>query len=480
MGITGCSTRLIDYKNNLIGVIKNLITEDVLVAINKNMNDPVKVIIMGAAGRDFHNFNVYFRDNPAYRVTAFTATQIPDIEGRTYPAELAGSLYPDGIPIFHEHELVSQIKELSIDLVVFAYSDVPYQHVMSKGAEVNAAGADFTMLGPHFTMLRSSVPVICVCAVRTGSGKTSVSKRICQLLRQRNKKVVVVRHPMPYGKLITEQAVQRYSSCEDLDSKGCTIEEREEYETHIDAGCIVYAGVDYEKILRQAETEADIIVWDGGNNDFSFFKPDLNIVVADPHRAGDELTYYPSEINVRMADIVVINKQDTAELEKIEQVRRNIMQVNPDAKIIDSASPITVEHPELIRGRRVLVVEDGPTLTHGEMKIGAGVVAARKFGAAGLVDPRPYIVGRLSETFETYPEIGTLLPAMGYGEQQLRDLEATINNTECDAVVIGTPIDLNRIIKIDKPSTRVYYYLQEIGRPNLTEVLDDFIKKHNL
>lgn len=387
----------------------SIITKEVL-AINKNMNEPVKVIIMGAAGRDFHNFNVYFRDNPAYRVIAFTATQIPDIEGRTYPTELAGGLYPDGVPIFPEQELVSLIKEHLIDLAVFAYSDVPYQHVMSKGAEVNAAGADFTMLGPHVTMLRSSVPVISVCAVRTGSGKTSVSKKLCQLLRQRNKKVVVVRHPMPYGKL-TRQAVQRYSSYEDLDS--CTIEGREEYETHIDSGCTVYACVDYEKILRQAETEADIIVWDGGNNDFSFFKPDLNIVVADPHRAGDELMYYPSEINVRMADIVVINKQDTAELEKIEQVRRNIMTVNPDAKIIDSASPITVEHPELIRGRRVLVVEDGPTLTHGGMKYGAGFIAANKAGTKEIIDPKPFTTGTITETFRQYPAIGPLLPAMG-------------------------------------------------------------------
>jgi len=443
------------------------------------MNDPVKVLIMGAAGRDFHNFNVYFRDNPAYHVVAFTATQIPDIEGRTYPAELAGGLYQDGIPIFHEQELVSQIKEHSIDLVVFAYSDVPYQYVMSKGAEVNAVGADFIMLGPHHTMLRSSVPVISVCAVRTGSGKTTVSKRICQLLRERNKNVVVVRHPMPYGKL-TQQAVQRFSSYEDLDSRGCTIEEREEYETHIDAGCIVYAGVDYEKILRQAETEADIIVWDGGNNDFSFFKPDLNILVADPHRAGDELTYYPSELNLRMADVVVINKQDTAELEKIEQVRRNIMKVNPDAKIIDSASPITVEHPELIRGRRVLVVEDGPTVTHGGMKYGAGIIAANKAGAKEIIDPRPFTTGSITETFRQYPDIGPLLPAMGYSNEQIYDLEQTINASDCDAVVIGTPIDLTRVVNINKPVTRVRYSIKEIGDSDLKAAVDAFLEQVNV
>jgi len=443
------------------------------------MNDPVNVIIMGAAGRDFHNFNVYFRDNPAYRVVAFTATQIPDIEGRTYPAALAGGLYPDGIPIFPEQELVRLIKEHSIDRVVFAYSDVPYRYVMTKGAEVNAAGADFTMLGPHATMLRSRVPVISVCAVRTGSGKTSVSKKICQLLRKRNKKVVVVRHPMPYGNL-TQQAVERLSSYEDIERMGCTIEEREEYETHIDVGCTVYAGVDYEKILRQAETEADIIIWDGGNNDFSFFKPDLNIVVADPHRAGDELTYYPGEINARMADVVVINKQDTAELEKIEQVRRNIMKVNPDAKIIDSASPITVEHPELIKGKRVLVVEDGPTLTHGGMKYGAGLIAARKAGAKEIIDPRPFTTGTITETFSEYPAIGPLLPAMGYSDEQIHDLEQTINAADCDAVVIGTPIDLTRVITINKPATRVRYGIKEIGDANLEAVVDEFLEQVNV
>jgi len=431
---------------------------------------------MGAAGRDFHNFNVYFRDNPAYQVIAFTATQIPDIENRTYPYELAGDLYPNGIPIYPEKELAGLIKEYSIDQVVFAYSDVTYQYVMSRGAEVNAAGANFIMLGPHLTMLKSIVPIISVCAVRTGSGKTSISKRICYLLRQHKKKVVVVRHPMPYGKL-TQQAVQRFSSYHDLDVMDCTIEEREEYETHIDTGCTVYAGVDYEKILHQAEAEADIIVWDGGNNDFSFFKPDLNIVVADPHRAGDELIYYPGEINVRMADIVVINKQDTAQLEKIDLVRRNIMKINPSARIIDSASPITVEDPQIIKSKRVLVVEDGPTLTHGGMKYGAGTIAANKAGAYQIIDPRPYTVGTITETFNKYPGIGPLLPAMGYSDQQIHDLEQTINRTECDAVVIGTPIDLTRIIDINKPATRVRYEIREIGELSLVQVIDEFLTR---
>jgi len=441
-----------------------------------NSNIPIKVIIMGAAGRDFHNFNVYFRDNPAYLVIAFTATQIPNIEERRYPAALAGELYLDGIQIYPEEELVELIHAHSIDLVVFAYSDVQYQYVMSKGAVVNAAGADFTMLGPDSTMLKSKKPIIAVCAVRTGSGKTSVSKRICEILRQKGKKVSVVRHPMPYGDLV-KQAVQRFSSYEDLDEMNTTIEEREEYETHINAGCTLFAGVDYEKILRRAEAESDIVVWDGGNNDFSFFKPDLNIVVADPHRAGDGLTYYPGEINLRMADVVVINKQDTAELENIELVRRNILEVNPDALIIDSASPITVEHPEIIKGKRVLVVEDGPTLTHGGMKYGAGTIGANKAGALEIVDPRPYAVGTITETFRKYPDTGPLLPAMGYSDEQVRDLEETINNTNCDAVVIGTPIDLNRVVNIKKPSTRVRYEIKEIGELTLEQVIDEFLKK---
>lgn len=441
-----------------------------------SINTSVNVIIMGAAGRDFHNFNVYFRDNPAYHVAAFTATQIPDIEGRTYPADLAGERYPDGIPIYPESELVDLIRSHSIDRVVFAYSDVPYHYVMSRGAAVNAAGADFVMLGPDSTMLESSKPVISVCAVRTGSGKTSVSKKICQLLQKRNKTSSVVRHPMPYGDLAA-QAVQRFSCYEDLDRMDTTIEEREEYETHIDAGCTVFAGVDYEKILRRAEDEADIVVWDGGNNDFSFFKPDLSIVVADPHRAGDGLTYYPGEINLRMADVVVINKQDTAELGMIEQVRRNILEVNPGVRIIDSASPITVEQPGIIAGKRVLVVEDGPTLTHGGMKYGAGTIGARKAGAREIVDPRPYTVGTITETFEKYPDTGALLPAMGYSPQQVRDLEETINRVDCDAVVVGTPIDLTRVVKVNKPATRVRYEIKEIGELTLETVLDEFLEK---
>ncbi|MBW6518631.1 MAG: cyclic 2,3-diphosphoglycerate synthase [ANME-2 cluster archaeon] len=438
--------------------------------------NPIKVLIMGAAGRDFHNFNVYFRHNTAYHVVAFTATQIPDIEGRTYPAALAGERYPDGIPIYPETELADLIHSHSIDLVVFAYSDVPYQYVMSKGAIVNAAGADFIMLGPDYTMIGSRKPVISVCAVRTGSGKTSVSKKICQILRKLGKTSSVVRHPMPYGDL-AKQAVQRFSSYRDLDEMDTTIEEREEYETHIDAGCTVFAGVDYEKILRRAEAEADVVVWDGGNNDFPFFKPDLSIVVADPHRAGDGLTYYPGEINLRMADVVVINKQDTAELENIELVRRIIMEVNPDAKIIDSASPITVEHPEMIKGKRVLVVEDGPTLTHGGMKYGAGTIGAKKAGAREIVDPRPYTVGTITETFRKYPGTGALLPAMGYSPRQVSDLEETINRVDCDAVVIGTPIDLSRIITINKPATRVRYEIKEIGEITLEMIVREFLEK---
>jgi len=436
----------------------------------------INVLIMGAAGRDFHNFNVYFKDNPAYHVAAFTATQIPDIEGRTYPAALAGERYPDGIPIYPEDELVDLIRSHSIDQVVFAYSDVPYHYVMSRGALVNAAGADFIMQGPESTMIGSSKPVISVCAVRTGSGKTSVSKKVCQILRKLGKTSSVVRHPMPYGDL-AKQAVQRFSSYEDLDEMNTTIEEREEYETHIDVGCTVFAGVDYEKILRRAEAEADIVVWDGGNNDFPFFKPDLSIVVADPHRAGDGLTYYPGEINLRMADVVVINKQDTAELENIELVRRNILEVNPDVRIIDSASPITVEHPELIKGKRVLVVEDGPTLTHGGMKYGAGTIGAKKAGVREIIDPRPYTVGTITETFLKYPDTGPLLPAMGYSPQQVSDLEETINSADCDAVVIGTPIDLSRVININKPATRVRYEIKEIGEMTLEIVIDEFLKK---
>jgi predicted GTPase len=440
------------------------------------------VIIIGAAGRDFHNFNTYYRNNDAYNVVAFTAAQIPDIEGRKYPAELAGSLYPQGIPIYAEEDLSKLIKELEVDDCVFAYSDVPYQHVMTVGALVNAAGANFIQLGPKDTQVKSSKPVISVGAVRTGCGKSQTSRRIIEILMARDLKVVAIRHPMPYGD-IAAQKVQRYAELSDLDKYNCTVEEMEEYEPHVVRGNVIYAGVDYEAIVRAAEEDpsgCDVILWDGGNNDFPFYKSDLHVTVVDPHRPGHELTYYPGNVTLRLSDVVVINKMDSADAAGIEIVRRNIASEAPDAIVIDGASTLDMDDPALVRGKKVLVVEDGPTLTHGEMKIGAGVVAAQKFGAAELVDPRPYIVGRLCETFETYPGIGCVLPAMGYGEQQLKDLEATINATECDAVIIGTPIDLNRIIKIEKPNTRVYYNLQEIGRPNLDMVLDDFVKKHNL
>lgn len=440
------------------------------------------VIIIGAAGRDFHNFNTYYRDNESYDVVAFTAAQIPDIAGRRYPPELAGKLYPKGIPIYAEKDLPRLIEGLEVDECAFSYSDISYQHVMSVGAIVQAAGASFVLLGPKDTMLKSSKPVISVGAVRTGSGKSQTSRRIVGILMEKGLKAVVIRHPMPYGDLAA-QKVQRFAKLSDLEKHKCTIEEMEEYEPHIVRGNVVYAGVDYEAILREAENDpngCDVILWDGGNNDFPFYVPDLHVTVTDPHRAGHELRYYPGEITLRIADVVVINKIDSADLAGIETVRKNIAAANPDAVVVDAASTLDIDNPSLVRGKMVLAVEDGPTLTHGGMKIGAGVVAAQKFGAAGFVDPRPYAVGKLVETFETYPEIGIVLPAMGYGKQQLRDLEATINNTECDAVVIGTPIDLNRIIKIDKPSTRVYYNLQEIGRPNLTEVLEDFIEKHNL
>ena len=440
------------------------------------------VIIIGAAGRDFHNFNTYYRNNDAYNVVAFTAAQIPDIEGRKYPAELAGSLYPQGIPIHAEEDLARLIKELEVDDCVFAYSDVPYQHVMSVGALVNAAGANFIQLGPKDTQVKSTKPVISVGAVRTGCGKSQTSRRIIEILMAKGLKVVAIRHPMPYGD-IGAQRVQRYAELSDLEKYNCTVEEMEEYEPHVVRGNVIYAGVDYEAIVRAAEEDpsgCDVILWDGGNNDFPFYKSDLHVTVVDPHRPGHELTYYPGNVTLRLSDVVVINKMDSADAAGIEIVRRNIASEAPDAIVIDGASTLDMDDPALVRGKKVLVVEVGPTLTHGEMKIGAGVVAAQKFGAAELVDPRPYIVGRLCETFETYPDIGCVLPAMGYGEQQLRDLEATINATECDAVIIGTPIDLNRIIKIDKPNTRVYYNLQEIGRPNFDMVLDDFVKKHNL
>jgi len=433
-----------------------------------------RVIIMGAAGRDFHNFNTFFRDNEDYEVVAFTATQIPNIEGRKYPPELAGKLYPNGIDIYPEDELPDLIKKFDVDEVVFAYSDVPYDYVMSRSAIVNRAGADFKLMGPKRSMLKSSKPVIAVCAVRTGSGKSQTTRRVVEILREAGKKVVAIRHPMPYGNLV-EQRVQRFATLDDLDKYKCTIEEREEYEPHIVRGNVIYAGVDYEAILREAEKEADIIVWDGGNNDMPFYQPDLHITVVDPHRPGDELFYYPGEANLRMADVVVINKIDTAEPEGIQEVRESIYEVNPDALVIEAASPIFVENYEIIQGKRVLAVEDGPTLTHGEMTYGAAVVAAEKFGAAELVDPRPFTVGTITDTFEKYPEIGTLLPAMGYGEQQIKDLEETINRSDAEVVIIGTPIDLRKIVNLNKPAVRVTYELQEIGKPNLQDALKKFL-----
>lgn len=440
------------------------------------------VIILGAAGRDFHNFNTYYRDNEAYNVVAFTAAQIPDIEGRCYPPELAGDLYPEGIPIHAEQELPELVRDLDVDECTFAYSDVSYQHVMSVSAIAGAAGASFVMLGPDDTMLESSKPVISVGAVRTGCGKSQTSRRIAEILTRHGLDVVVIRHPMPYGDLVA-QRVQRFAELSDLEKHNCTIEEMEEYEPHIVRGNVVYAGVDYQAILHQAENDpagCDVILWDGGNNEFSFYAPDLQVTLVDPLRPGHELSYYPGEVTLRLADVVIINKIDTAGRDGIEAVRRNAARVNPTATVVDAASPIDVDDPSVIRGKRVLVVEDGPTLTHGGMDIGAGTVAARKFGAAELVDPRPYVVGKLQETFETYPDIGKLLPAMGYGERQLEDLQTTINDTDCEGVVIGTPIDLTRVIDIEKPATRVHYHLQEIGRPDLDEILAEFLDEHGL
>ena len=429
-----------------------------------------RVLIMGAAGRDFHNFNVYFRDNPAYEVVAFTATQIPDIEGRTYPAELAGKRYPAGIPIEAETELVRLIREMQIDQVVFAYSDVPHEYVMHRASQVLAAGADFRLMGLKTTRLKSKKPVVSIGAVRTGSGKSQTTRRVSKILRSLGFQVAAVRHPMPYGEL-AKQAVQRFSSYADLDRFDCTIEEREEYEPHLDNGLIVFAGVDYERILRQAEEEVDIVLWDGGNNDFPFFVSDFHIVVADPHRPGHELTYHPGEANARAADVFVINKVDTATAADVFQVRQNLAQLNPQAVVVEAASPLFVDDPAAIRGKRVLVVEDGPTLTHGEMAYGAAWVAARRFGAAEIIDPRPYAVGSIKQTYEKYPSTGNVLPAMGYGEQQTHELQETINNSSADLVLIGTPIDLNRVMKLAKPAQRVRYELQEIGQPNLEDLL---------
>jgi predicted GTPase len=427
---------------------------------------------MGAAGRDFHNFNTFYRDNADYEVAAFTATQIPNIEGRKYPPELAGANYPEGIPIYPESELIRLIDDLDIEQVVFAYSDVPHEYVMHKASEVLAAGADFQLLGPGKTEIKSTKPVVAVCAVRTGSGKSQTTRRVSILLRDMGYKVAAIRHPMPYGDLVA-QAVQRFAEYADLDKHDCTIEEREEYEPHIDNGVLVYAGVDYERILRQAEGEADIILWDGGNNDLPFYTPDLHIVVADPHRPGHELTYHPGETNARAADLFVINKVDTAAAEDVMVVRQNLHQLNPSAIVIEAASPLFVDDPSAIRDKRVLVVEDGPTLTHGEMAYGAGWVAARRFGAAEIVDPRPYAVGSILETYRKYPNTGEILPAMGYGDEMMHELEQTINNADVEMVVIGTPINLAGLLKINKPSQRVRYELQEIGQPTLAEILQE-------
>nr|WP_199676850.1 MULTISPECIES: cyclic 2,3-diphosphoglycerate synthase [unclassified Petrotoga] len=435
-----------------------------------------KVLIMGAAGRDFHNFNVYYRDNPDYEVVCFTATQIPDIEGRLYPKELAGELYPNGIPIESEANLANLIKENNIDEVVLSYSDLPFSYVMEKASLVLASGADFKLLGPNNSMVKSKKPIISICAVRTGSGKSQTTRRVLDILKNKGLKVVSIRHPMPYGNLV-KQKVQRFATYEDLDRHECTIEEREEYEPHIDRNSVIYAGVDYEEILRQAEEEnPDVILWDGGNNDFSFYKPDLSIVVVDPHRAGHEVSYFPGMTNLIMADVLVINKEETATLEGIEKVRANIEKWNPNATVIDAASPLFVKNPSIIRGKRCLVIEDGPTLTHGEMTYGAGFIAARKFGASEIIDPRPYAVGSIVNTYKKYTHLDKILPAMGYGKKQIKELEESINKSDAEVVVIGTPIDLTRIMDIKKPTVRVTYELQEIGKPDLEEVLSNFLQ----
>jgi predicted GTPase len=431
---------------------------------------PIRTIIMGAAGRDFHNFNVSFRNNAEYEVVAFTATQIPNIEGRKYPAELAGSRYPDGIKIYPESELVSLIKELKAEQVVFAYSDVPHEYVMHKASQVLAAGADFRLMGLNSTQIKSSKPVVSVCAVRTGSGKSQTTRRVSMILRDMGYRVAAIRHPMPYGDLV-RQKVQRFADYADLDRHECTIEEREEYEPHLDNGVIVYAGVDYEAILRQAEQEVDIVLWDGGNNDFPFYISDLAIVVADPHRPGHEQRYHPGETNVRSADVFVINKVDTADQNSVIAVRSSLHELNPAATVIEAASPLFVEDPAAIAGKRVLVIEDGPTLTHGEMAYGAGWVAARRFNAGEIVDPRPFAVRSILDTYQKYPSTGAILPAMGYGDEMTRDLEETINNSDVDLVISATPIDLTRIIKVNKPMQRVRYELQEIGQPTLVDIL---------
>ena len=436
--------------------------------------DRCRTLIMGAAGRDFHNFNVVYRDDQRYEVVGFTAAQIPNIGGRRYPRELAGPLYPDGIPILDERELAAQIGRLAVRQVVFSYSDVSYVYVMHRAAIANAAGADFVLLGSNATMLKSRKPVIAICAVRTGSGKSQTTRRIARLLHDRGLKTAVVRHPMPYGDLVA-QRIQRFATLADVERRHCTIEELEEYEPHIVSGSVVYAGVDYAAILKEVEADADVILWDGGNNDLPFYRPDLHIVIADPLRLGNELTYHPGEANLRMADVVVINKIDTADLQATQELRDHIRVANPRAVIVEAASPVTADHSELVTDRAVLVVEDGPTVTHGEMRFGAGMVIAKKFGAREVVDPRTFAVGSIAETYRTYPAIGPLLPAMGYSDQQVRDLEATIDRVPCDVVVVGTPIDLSRLVKIRKPIVRARYELQEIGQPDLAHVVDDFL-----
>ncbi len=434
------------------------------------------VIIIGAAGRDFHNFNTFYRDNENYNVVAFTATQIPDIDGRQYPAELAGDLYPDGIAIYSQDQLPELIQKFDVDECVFAYSDVNYQDVMAVSAVVNSAGADFKLMGPKHATLKSKKPVISVCAVRTGAGKSQTSRKVIELLMAQGLKVVVIRHPMPYGDLVA-QKVQRFATVEDLADHNCTIEEMEEYEPHVARGNIIYAGVDYQAILDAAENDpdgCDVIVWDGGNNDFSFIEADLALTVVDPHRPGHELNYYPGEVSLQMADVAIINKIDSADPKNVKIVEENIKAVNPKASIMKAESTITVDNPELIKGKKVLIVEDGPTLTHGEMSTGAGTVASERVGASDIIDPRPYTVGALKDTFKKYEHIGNLLPAMGYGKQQLKDLETTINQADCDAVIIGTPIDLSRIIQIDKPHTRVHYDLNEVNGVHMEKILKDF------
>ena len=442
------------------------------------MQERKKIIIMGAAGRDFHNFNVYFKDNEDYNVVAFTATQIPGIYGRKYPPELSGRLYPEGIPIYPEEDIKKLIKENEIEEVVFAYSDIPNTYVMEKSALVNAAGADFILMGTDKTMIKSIKPVIAVCAVRTGCGKSQVSRKLFEILRNKGHSVACIRHPMPYDKDLTMQIMQRFASYDDLDKYNCTIEEREEYEPYIDMGGMIFAGVDYEKILREAEKEADIIIWDGGNNDFPFIKPDLWITITDPHRAGHELTYYPGELNARTADIIIINKVNTAKKEDIETVRNNIRKINPDAQVIEGISTIIAENKEIINGKRVLVIEDGPTVTHGGMRYGAGKIAAETWGAKEIIDPRRYAVGSIVDSFNKYTHLSNVLPALGYGNKQIEELEQTINNSDSDIVVSGTPIDITRVLKTDKPIVRVRYGVGEETGKELEKIVDSFISKN--